>query len=476
MKALLLCPAERPAVAVLAETTPLVTVPLLGKCLLEYWIEALAARGVKECLILASDRPNAVRALVGDGSKWGVQLDVVPQSRELALAEAQAKFLPGSLGQNRSPSSFSLSSSPNSSTAELPKNRENENEERERIGAAGDLAVLLDHLPGRPDLPLFESYAGWFAAEQAFLPHAITPARIGAREIHPGVWVGLHASIAATAQLHPPCWIGEHAIVGPHAIIGPGAILEDRVVVEDGARVVQSSVGPETFVGEQSLVLHSLAQGSTLLNWQSGSCLRVPDAFLLGPLESRTFHGATASLPARCAALAAMVLSAPFALVVMLLSLLRGELPLQLRLGVRAPRPNRQNTLDTFAYYELTGARHWLRRWPQFWSVIRGDLAWFGNRPLRPTQAQALSNEFERLWLAVPPGLISLADAHGCPEGVSDESCAHASYFAVNAGRRLHGFILARSFQRAVSAWPFLRWTRRQAPVALPHFLPKQQG
>ena len=79
--------------------------------------------------------------------------------------------------------------------------------------------------------------------------------------------------------------------------------------------------------------------------------------------------------------------------------------------------------------------------------------------------------------MASRPGLISLADALGCPEGVNDTSCAHASFYAVNASSRLHWFIFSRSFLRAASAWPFLRWTRRkEATVALSRLVPKQPG
>ncbi len=442
MKALLICPADRPAVAHLAENAPLAIAPLLGKSVAEYWIETLAARGAKHLLVLASDRPNQVRAVLGDGAKWGVKLEVLPQNRELGRAEARAKYCPAGA----------------------------------KDWLPGENIIALDCLPDRPDLPLFESYSGWFSALQAFMPHAITPARIGAREIHPGVWVGLHAQISATAQLHPPCWIGENTIVGANAVIGPGTILDDRVVIEHGARIVQSVVGPETFVGEMSLVLHSVVHGNQLLNWQSGSCLRVSDDFLLSSLEARTFRTATASVPARVAALAAMIVTAPFALIVMGISLLRGDTPLQLRLGVRPQTKARRGAMETFAYYELIGARNWLRRWPQFWSVVCGSLAWFGNRPLRPTQAIALSNDFERLWIATPPGLVSLADAHGCPEGLSEEACAHASFYAVNASRRLDWFIISRSFLRAATAWP-LRWVRRKdSTVRLPQLLPKQQN
>lgn len=434
MKAILLCPAERPGVARLAENTPLAIVPLLGKSTLEYWLEALVARGVRHVLVLAADRPHQVRTVVGDGARWGVRLDLIAQSRELTANEARARF-----------------------------------------GSDGDEVVVLDHLPQQPDLPLFDSYAGWFAALHAFLPRAVTPARIGAHEVQPGVWIGLHAQISPRARLHAPCWIGEHAVVSDDAVIGPHAILEDRVVVERGATVAQSIVGPETFVGELLSVRHSLAQGAMLVDWESGSCLHVPDAFFLCSLGERRFVHGTTGLVGRALAAAAMLATAPAALVIMLLSVLRGEPPLLLRLGVR-PRPDaRGGGMETFAYCELAGGRNWLRRWPQFWSVVRGDLTWVGNRPLRPTQALTLTNNFERLWLTAPVGLVSLADAYGCVDGLSDETCAHASYYAVNASRRLNCFVLLRTCFLAAASWP-IRWTRRKPrAVALPQLVPKQE-
>lgn len=443
MKALLICPADRSGVPHLAENAPLAVVPLLGRSLIEYWLEALVARGVKHVLVLASDRPHQVRAVVGDGARWGVRLDLLPQSRELTPEEARKKYRAAD------------------ATDWLPD---------------GDV-VMMDCLPGLPEHELFESYSGWFAALQAFLPRAVSADRIGAREVHPGVWIGLHAQIAPTAQIHAPCWIGENALIADGAVIGPGAIIEDRAVVEAGARVAQSVVGPETFVGEMISVQHSIAHGSTVINWQNGSCLRVPDAFFLCSLGERRFATQGSSLLGRTLALAAMLVTTPLALVVMGLSVLRGESPLQLRLGVRPQRNVRSAALQTFAYYELTGGSNWLKRWPQFWSVVRGDLNWVGNRPLRPTQALELANDFERLWLTSPVGLVSLADANGCTDSLSDEVCAHASYYAVNASRRLDWFVLSRALVRAAAAIPIRRRSRRSgATVPLPRLIPKQEG
>jgi lipopolysaccharide/colanic/teichoic acid biosynthesis glycosyltransferase len=96
----------------------------------------------------------------------------------------------------------------------------------------------------------------------------------------------------------------------------------------------------------------------------------------------------------------------------------------------------------TLVYYEMTGG--WLRRWPQLWSVVCGEFAWVGNRPLNPSQASQLANEFERLWLAASPGLLSLGDAEGCTDIHSDEARAHASFYAVQMSRQLDISIIFR--------------------------------
>ena len=68
MNALLICPAKRAAVSSFTETGPLCNLRLLGQTLLEYWLSHLASTGAKRVVVLSSDRPEQVRASVGDGA------------------------------------------------------------------------------------------------------------------------------------------------------------------------------------------------------------------------------------------------------------------------------------------------------------------------------------------------------------------------------------------------------------------------
>ena len=70
---------------------PLSNVSLLGKTLVEYWLEHLAGLGAQEVLVLAADRPDQVRAGIGDGARWGLRVIVKPDKRERTLDEARAR-------------------------------------------------------------------------------------------------------------------------------------------------------------------------------------------------------------------------------------------------------------------------------------------------------------------------------------------------------------------------------------------------
>src|SRR3954468_11852580 len=120
MKALLICPAIRPAVVQLAEERPLATVPILGECLVNHWVEHLASRGATRVIICASDRVADVRAAVGDGGGRGVQGEIVQPATELTAAEAIANLQARTGADSRC----------------LPQD-----------------AIVMEYLPGRPRAP-----------------------------------------------------------------------------------------------------------------------------------------------------------------------------------------------------------------------------------------------------------------------------------------------------------------------------------
>jgi NDP-sugar pyrophosphorylase family protein len=233
----------------LSQTAPLAATPLLGESLVEYWLSHLALAGVKEVRILADDRPELISKVAGDGARWGLKVEVTPEVRELTPAQAQIKY-----------------------ASELPATGQN-------------LIAVLDYFPGAQQWPLFTSHVDLFTALMLWMPKAKTMDRVGVREVRPGIWLGLHAQVSPDAQLRAPCWIGQHVHVGARAVIGPNAVIEDRSFIEAGAEIVNSVIGPDTFVGRLAALQKSFAWGSTLVNWETDSVIQVPDAFLLCGLK-----------------------------------------------------------------------------------------------------------------------------------------------------------------------------------------------
>jgi NDP-sugar pyrophosphorylase family protein len=250
MKAVLICPSPRVAVQLLSEHAPLASVPLLGEALVEYWLSHLACEGVKEVLVLSNDRPEQVQSLVGNGERWGMDVSVVEQQRELSEIEAVGLYLPDEQAKDR----------------------------------PGKVAVM-DHFPGMPELSPFRSYKDLFQALLKWMPRAITPDRVGVREIAPGILAGLHTHISAKARLVAPCWIGKNVFVGARTAVGPNAIIEAGAFIEPGAVISNGVIGNDTFVGQFATIEQSLALGDTLVQLESGSHTRVPDRFLLCALR-----------------------------------------------------------------------------------------------------------------------------------------------------------------------------------------------
>lgn len=252
MKAILILPAVG-NVEALAESAPLGNLVLFGNTLAARWLEYLANLGAKQVRVLAPDRPNEIRAALGDGSRWGLEIEVLAETAERSVPDARTRYYCG--------------------------------HSSEWLPAPHDI-VVANCLPELPEVKLFQSYAGFFEAMQKALPIIAARGRVGLRQIRPGIWAGLRTHISEDAILEGPCWIGDGVQIEKQAHIGPNAILEDLSWVGAGAEVSNSLIGPETHLGVATSLNHSLALGNTLVDWEANSVAKIADTFLLCSLRA----------------------------------------------------------------------------------------------------------------------------------------------------------------------------------------------
>lgn len=255
MKVILICPNQSGGVPALSDLLPanaLGLTPFLGEPFLGHWMSHLATQGVQEVRLVTGEDPEMFHEVLGSGSRWGLKIDVRHEVRELTAADARSRHrLPDEDGWPEPPLDV----------------------------------IEADHLPGLPEHKVFASYGALVEALGLWLPRLAASKRLGMREREPGVWIGQRTHLAAGVVLKAPCWIGNHVRVGRDAVVGPNSFLEDRVVLEKNSEVSGSWVAPETFVGVLTQVKDSLAWGSTLISWRSGSHTVVRDSFLMSSLS-----------------------------------------------------------------------------------------------------------------------------------------------------------------------------------------------
>jgi hypothetical protein len=411
MNAVLICPDHREAAGFARRMKPLALLPIMGRALLDLWLERLASDGVKHVTLLAADRPDQIRHAIGNGGRWGLKITVIPVANEPSIEQAQL-FSPDS---------------------------------RTRV-------LTLNSLPTLPQMPLWETTEGLFDVMMKKFSHVEAGSHLTMRRISSDVFVSTRARISPTAIIEGPAWIGPQVIIGPEAHIMPGSIIESAAYIDRQASVRGSWIGPKTYVGAMTEVSHSFAWGSGLENWRLGSFIEVTDDFLLASLKHQPFGGARSGWFTRLLALLIMLVTTPLALLHMAWSRLVRQRAAFTRVQAILPPPGTQDRYTrTVGLHTLNGHSGLFARWPQLWRVWLGDMHLVGNRPLTPAAAALLGDEFEQLWLASPAGIFSLADATNDGLNDADSSLAHAAYYSVHRSFRLNLRILLRCLPHFMS-------------------------
>ncbi|MBP9712890.1 MAG: nucleotidyltransferase family protein [Sterolibacterium sp.] len=94
MKAMILAAGRGERMRPLSDTTPKPLLAVAGKPLIVWQIERLAAAGIRELVINHAHLGAQIEAALGDGARWGVQIDYSPETEALETAGGIRQALP----------------------------------------------------------------------------------------------------------------------------------------------------------------------------------------------------------------------------------------------------------------------------------------------------------------------------------------------------------------------------------------------
>lgn len=315
--------------------------------------ETLVALGCRQLEVVLGENAPAVRALLGDGERFGCSIRY-RTAPDLAGPLEPAWILPGEndervwFGTDQQLPAYSdlreIAGEARTRSGAVLLTRD----EHGRVEWSGWGCFTLQYLKAAaarratwqtlngwairsPFLQRKFSSHGWratspqavLASQARFLEAPDAPLGVGLTAREPGVFVSPRARVHADAKIAAPAYIGAGCVIGAGAVIGPNAVVLDESVVADGSTVANSLVMAGTFIGPDLDLQHAIVDSDVYIHAGLETTLRLTEDGLIGPVRGRGARPLRAPLWHRLVAALLAIVTLPW----MLLRLLRSQRP-----------------------------------------------------------------------------------------------------------------------------------------------------
>ncbi len=327
MKAVIMAGGQGSRLRPLTEGMPKPMIPILGRPIMEYILEAVRGAGITDILVTLHYRPNLIQDYFGDGKDWGLNLEYIVEDKPLGTAgsvkngerfldepflilsgdalmdydltdlmayhQASQALVTFCLARVPDPSEFGIVVIDDKGRVQRFQEKPGPSEVFTDTVNTGiyvmDPRVLADIPPDTEfdfshDLfpvllergEVLQGYVGkgyWSdignvdQLEQAtwdLLEGLVDLPRPG-EEIRPKIFVEGTAHIEEGCSLQGPAWIGRDAILRSGSIVGPYAVIDRHSEVDSGARVRRSIVLNSSYIGEHAEIRGSFCGRRVLL-------------------------------------------------------------------------------------------------------------------------------------------------------------------------------------------------------------------
>lgn len=280
---------------------------VLDRPYLQHAIEQLVGRGVTSLTLVVQTRNQEVCALLGDGFRWGVQVEYLFTEIEPSWGHIEAHIASGSStlvlagDVRRLPSLPQQGAEGGLDGAWATVYFEQDNglshwtgwvlvPENHLAGFAGRIAQGADwrdalrkcNLQARKvflDRPCLscESPEHILNSNRLALEGNFPGLFFTGKELRPGVWVARAAKVPRSVNLHAPCYVGEETWLGGNCQIGPHAVVGPRCVVAGGTHISCSVVAESTYLGPELEISDSYVARERIHNVRIGAELEITE-------------------------------------------------------------------------------------------------------------------------------------------------------------------------------------------------------
>lgn len=444
----------------LTDNTCVPLLPLAGKMLIEHTLEALADAGLKKAHIILSPFAEQLKSALGTGERWGMALTYSTNrgeeapSQELAKLTATAPLLllrgdiircgkislfleqaetvdgpciaamfagsPAYLMLCRDPAHPSVDALSWTTADDCPQ----------QVELAGTVAKL-------------DSLSAYHQANLDAAAGRLTGLMLPGRQTALGLTQGRNTEAYPQNLRQGIALIGSHCHLHPSVELSGEVVIGDNVIIDRRVSIENSVILPHTYIGEWLELRNAIVRGNDLIRVDTGSAIKISDAFLLADLKTTTFNKGLGTVLNSLSGLLLLLLSLPLWVVAAVLSYKQNPSPVY---TTKQRLRGNKIALNDFGLPERTEfwAYEWetnapvLRYLPRILAVISGDLSVMGTLPVSIEAASLRTEEWEKLADLAPAGLFGPTQLNIPKDAPEEEKLMNDTFYAAHFNFRHH--------------------------------------
>lgn len=388
--------------------------PLGNRPLLEYWLEACVALGIREVRLVLGAAAEAVEHYAGDGSRWGIEIRYgflkEGQAPERFVRRSPAAWADGLLlvtgacfPRRTGADAGGLAAGTTVCWSERDPGLGFASADPEALkvfldGGAPPQGPEADGL-GFQVVPV-DSAETYYRLNMALVNGEITRYLAPGYSKEEGAYVGYNVVIPPSCRMSAPVMVGNDCRFAPLSVVGPGAVIGSHVVVDTQAELKDCVVLDGTYIGRNVDITGKIVAGNVLIDPESGFSVALEDPLLLDATGStRRIGEFLLTLTGKIPALLLWLLQLPWFVVLGGLLVLTGRRRFRIKsfLDVRN-RPLKLPVLEGDAPCALAGLFQALSldRFPALCWVLLFRLHLCGHAPIAAEGSEALRKRLPR--------------------------------------------------------------------------------